>query len=86
MPFLNDFNEPEAAVINIHIEPLGTHIPSGDHEVVEMRELALDVENFVNDLHREFDEAFATTRLPEQPDYTLVNAFLVKARRSMVQP
>ncbi|MBI3973950.1 MAG: nucleotidyltransferase domain-containing protein [Chloroflexi bacterium] len=35
-------------------------------------------------LHREFDAAYATTRLPERPDYVRVNAFLVKARRSMV--
>jgi predicted nucleotidyltransferase len=36
------------------------------------------------DLHRQFDEAFAHTGLPEQPDYARVNAFLVRARRSMV--
>jgi uncharacterized protein len=36
------------------------------------------------DLHREFDAAFADTRLPEQPDYHKVDAFLIKARKSMV--
>ncbi len=36
------------------------------------------------ELHREFDETFASTKLPEQPDYARVNAFLVRARRSMV--
>jgi predicted nucleotidyltransferase len=35
-------------------------------------------------LHREFDAAYAATRLPERPDYERVNAFLVRARRSMV--
>lgn len=35
------------------------------------------------DLHREFDEAFARTKLPDRPDYAAVNAFLVRARRSM---
>ena len=34
-------------------------------------------------LHREFDAAFATTRLPERPDYEKANAFLIKVRRSM---
>jgi len=34
-------------------------------------------------LHKEFDEALATTRLPERPDYEKANAFLIKARRSM---
>ncbi|HEX8458226.1 MAG TPA: nucleotidyltransferase domain-containing protein [Pyrinomonadaceae bacterium] len=33
-------------------------------------------------LHREFDAAFAATRLPERPDYEAVNAFLIKARRA----
>lgn len=44
------------AVINIHIEPLGTHIAAGEHTVVEMRELAQHVENFVNELRKEFHE------------------------------
>jgi hypothetical protein len=34
-------------------------------------------------LHKEFDAALASTRLPERPDYERANAFLVKARRSM---
>ncbi len=37
------------------------------------------------ELHRAFDEAFAATKLPEQPDYGRVNSFLVKARRSRVE-
>jgi hypothetical protein len=35
-------------------------------------------------LHKEFDAAFATTQLPEYPDYERANAYLLKARRSMV--
>lgn len=35
-------------------------------------------------LHKEFDAAFARTTLPEHPDYDRANAFLIKARRSMV--
>jgi hypothetical protein len=38
------------------------------------------------DLHRDFDTAFASTTLPEQPDYERANAYLLKARRSMVVP
>ena len=34
-------------------------------------------------LHMEFDEAFASTRLPERPDYEWANDFLLKARREM---
>ena len=35
-------------------------------------------------LHKEFDEAFASTHLPERPDYAWANEFLLKARRKMV--
>jgi hypothetical protein len=35
-------------------------------------------------LHRTFDEAFASTRLPARPDHAAANAYLVRARRSMV--
>jgi len=37
------------------------------------------------ELHRRFDRAFAHTSLPERPDYEAVNAFLIRARRCMVQ-
>ena len=35
-------------------------------------------------LHKEFHEAFASTHLPERPDYSWANEFLLKARREMV--
>jgi predicted nucleotidyltransferase len=35
-------------------------------------------------LHQEFDAALAATHLPEHPDFERADAFLVKARRSMV--
>jgi uncharacterized protein len=35
-------------------------------------------------LHRELDAAYERTALPERPDYERVNAFLVRARRSVV--
>ena len=35
-------------------------------------------------LHKEFDEAFASTQLPERPDYAWANEFLLKARREML--
>jgi len=34
-------------------------------------------------LHKEFDEAFASTQLPERPDYAWANEFLLKARKEM---
>lgn len=36
-------------------------------------------------LHKEFEGAFATTTLPDRPDYEWANAFLLKARRSGVK-
>lgn len=35
-------------------------------------------------LHREFEQAFAQTQLPERPNYEQANAFLIEARQSMV--
>ena len=35
-------------------------------------------------LHREFDEAFAETSLPDRPDYGWANEFLIRARRSKI--
>jgi uncharacterized protein len=34
-------------------------------------------------LHREFDAAAQTTKLPDRPDYARANALLLKARRSV---
>jgi uncharacterized protein len=36
-------------------------------------------------LHKDFENAFAETKLPERPDYEKANKFLVKARKMMVK-
>jgi hypothetical protein len=36
-------------------------------------------------LHKDFDAALATTKLPDRPDYERANAFLIRARRTMAQ-
>jgi len=41
-----------------------------------------EVDAWRRELHAKFDAAYATTRLPELPDYPRVNAFLIHARRS----
>jgi hypothetical protein len=43
-----------------------------------------EVQQRALELDREFQSAFPTTRLPDQPDYQRVNRFLVRARRRMV--
>jgi hypothetical protein len=35
-------------------------------------------------LHKEFENAYQTTKLPERPDYDRANRFLLRARREMV--
>lgn len=37
------------------------------------------------ELHKNFEEAFAETKLPERPDYEKANDFLIRARRKMVE-
>jgi divalent metal cation (Fe/Co/Zn/Cd) transporter len=42
--------------VNIHIEPLGTHIATPDAGLGEMKQLAAAVEQFLNSLPSEYDE------------------------------
>ena len=35
-------------------------------------------------LHQQFDKAYASTSLPELPDYGAADDFLIRARRSMI--
>jgi predicted nucleotidyltransferase len=37
------------------------------------------------ELHQQFDQAITRTKLPERPDYAAANAWLLRARRSMVK-
>ncbi len=53
------------------------HIRGGALPFEEVKQRALK-------LDEQFQQAFARTRLPEQPDYTAVDALLVRARRRMV--
>jgi len=43
-----------------------------------------DIDRWRVSLHREFDAAATTTRLPDRPDYAKANALLLKARRAML--
>lgn len=63
-------------------------------EVGDRRELLLaikrgempweETEKLRRSLHKEFDQAFQQTSLPERPDYQRADAFLVKARRAAI--
>jgi len=44
------------AQVIVHIEPLGTHIPSADSSAGEMKELGRAIEGYINTLVREYHE------------------------------
>jgi len=56
LPSVRGSSGRDGADVNIHIEPLGTHIATADRTAGEMRDLARDVEIFVNGLHGDFHE------------------------------
>ncbi len=37
------------------------------------------------ELHREFEEAYSATTLPDKPDYVAANAYLIRARRASLE-
>jgi len=43
-----------------------------------------EVDAWRRELHREFDEVYRGTALPERPDHGAANRFLIRARRSML--
>ena len=54
---------------------------------IRVGEMAWDeVEEWRLALHRELDDALASTKLPEHPDYQGANAFLIRARRLAASP
>jgi divalent metal cation (Fe/Co/Zn/Cd) transporter len=56
LPSLGGPSGSAGASVNVHIEPLGTHIATADRTAGEMNELARHVEDFINGLHAEFHE------------------------------
>ncbi|MCA9150097.1 MAG: nucleotidyltransferase domain-containing protein [Planctomycetales bacterium] len=74
-------------IAGIHVLREGVvPIDAGEHReqllAIKRGELAWDeVESMRIGLHHQFDQALATTALPERPDYEWANAFLVKARQ-----
>jgi hypothetical protein len=43
-----------------------------------------EVESLRIALHRDFEQAYAETRLPDRPNYEQANALLVRARRAAI--
>jgi hypothetical protein len=67
--------EIQVDVSDLRTELLAVRNDGLPFEEVKRRALELD---------QQFQHAFERTVLPEQPDYATVNAFLVRARRSVV--
>jgi hypothetical protein len=44
----------------------------------------IEINNWRLDLHKQFDIAYENTQLPDRPDYSKANAFLIKARKTRV--
>jgi hypothetical protein len=44
-----------------------------------------EVDAWRKELHHDFEQALAETKLPERPDYEAANRFLIKARRGMAE-
>jgi predicted nucleotidyltransferase len=77
-----------AGIRTLRVGDVPVHVGEHRERLLSIRrgEMSWDeVNDWRLDLHREFDTAFETTKLPERPDYDAANAFLVRARRSMVQ-
>jgi cation diffusion facilitator family transporter len=49
-------SEKGPAHVNVHIEPLGAHIPDADSRAGEMKDLARAIEDYINSLVHEFHE------------------------------
>ena len=66
--------------ISVHVGPHRDQLLA-----IKRGELPFDeVEKWRLSLHKDFDAAAQTTRLPDRPDYAKANALLLKARRAMV--
>lgn len=72
-------------IMREHIVPVRVEQHRDRLLVIRRGELSWEeVDAWRLELHRAFDAAFAETTLPDRPDVERVNAFLLKARRSMV--
>jgi hypothetical protein len=54
-------------------------------EIRDQRRSWSEVNQWRIALHREFDEAFRSTKLPEAPDYAQADRILISARRKMAE-
>jgi hypothetical protein len=70
----------EEGVVPVHVGPNRDRLLAIRRGEVPFAE----IESWRLDLHKRFDAAAEYTKLPERPDYDRVNAFLIRARRSVI--
>lgn len=73
-----------SGIITMRERHVPVHVGPFRDELLAIRrgEISWDeVERLRLSLHREFEQAFASTTLPEKPDYELANRWLIEARR-----
>ena len=71
----------------LHEEKLNVRVEEHREKLLSIRRGELEwrqVNELRLNLHKDFEKAFAETKLPERPDYEKANEFLIKARRFMV--
>jgi predicted nucleotidyltransferase len=76
-----------AGIVTLREGKVPVHVGEYREKLLSIKrgELPFDeVEIWRLELHRQFDAAFVTTRLPDRPDYAAVNSFLLRARRSQI--
>ena len=71
----------EEAYVPVHVGPQRERLLEIKRGLVPFEEC----ERWRLELHPQFDTALENTKLPERPDYAAANAWLLKARRSMVE-
>jgi hypothetical protein len=67
---------------------LPVRVDSGKERLLQIRDGEMawdDVDAWRLELHREFEEAFTRSTLPERPDYEAADALLIEARRRMAR-
>lgn len=70
----------EEGVVPVHVGPHRERLLS-----IKRGEVSFEVvEAWRIELHKRFDAAAESTKLPERPDYDRANAFLLRARKSVV--
>jgi predicted nucleotidyltransferase len=77
-----------AGIVILREGRVPVHVGEALPELLAIRDGAMawpELDALRRRLHAEFDDSYAATRLPERPDHAAIDAWLIRARRSMVR-